>query len=142
MSARLLCTSSQRSGSRSTITCQSLSTTQPTDEHTKPYPGCMPWHPCSFAICIILSPSRYAEGSPRLTAYGELKACCDRASGSVKRVVVRTPYSEAVRPTRLADYVSTKSIPQYTGEAHSAISPRFAISTDVRGFVVCVAVEL
>lgn len=49
------------------------------------------------------SPSRYAEGSPRFTAYGELNACCDRASGSVKRVVVRMPYSEAVRPTRLAD---------------------------------------
>jgi hypothetical protein len=87
------------------------------------------------------SPSRYAEGSPRFTAYGELKACCDRASGSVYRVVVRMPYSEAVRPTRLAVYISPHVSQQHV-KSHSAISPRFAISTDVRDLVVCVAVEL
>ena len=36
-----------------------------------------------------------------LIAYGELKACCDLASGSVYMVVVRTPYLDAVLPTRL-----------------------------------------
>ena len=68
---------------------------------TKPYPGWIPLHPCFLATSIILSPSRYAVGPPILTADGELNACSDCASGSVYMVVVRTPYSDAVLPTRL-----------------------------------------
>lgn len=90
---------------------------------------------------MILSPSRYAEGSPRLTAKGELRACCDRASGSVNRVVVRTPYSDAVRPTRLRAHISSSSS-RHTEGSHKAISPRLAISIELRDLVVCVAVEL
>lgn len=57
----------------------------------KPYPGWMPLHPCTMAASMILSPSRYADERPRLTALGELSACCDLASGSVYIVVVLMP---------------------------------------------------
>lgn len=50
---------------------------------------------------MILSPSRYAVGSPKLIENGELNACWDLASGSVYIVVVLIPYRAAVLPTRL-----------------------------------------
>lgn len=53
------------------------------EQHTKPYPGWMLTQPCCFATLIIFSPSRYAEASPKLAENGELKECCDFASGFV-----------------------------------------------------------
>jgi hypothetical protein len=52
------------------------------------------------------------------------------------------PYSEAVRPTRLGIYVSACLRTKATTGAHSAISPRFAISTEVRDVVAGALVEL
>jgi hypothetical protein len=50
------------------------------------------------------------------------------------------PYSEAVRPTRLE--VSVSGIQMKGMESYSAISPRFAMSTEVSGLIVGVIVEL
>jgi hypothetical protein len=52
------------------------------------------------------------------------------------------PYSEAVRPTRLEDSVSTIQTGEYVFYSYSAISPRLAMSTEVSGLTVGATVEL
>jgi hypothetical protein len=59
----------------------------------------------------------------------------------VNRVVVRMPYSEAVLPTRLEFRVSSNLVMSHL-ESHRAISPRFAMSTEVSGLVAGAMVEL
>ena len=51
------------------------------------------------------------------------------------------PYSEAVRPTRL-QCLLVEADSQSPHKPHSAISPRFAISTEVRDLVAGAMVEL
>jgi hypothetical protein len=51
------------------------------------------------------------------------------------------PYSEAVRPTRLKLLLEPKENVSKKN-SHNAISPRFAISTEVSGLIDDAAVEL
>ena len=51
------------------------------------------------------------------------------------------PYSEAVRPTRLHVPVSGRYT-SYNIESYRAISPRFAMSTEVSGLIDAAVVEL
>lgn len=52
------------------------------------------------------------------------------------------PYSDAVRPTRLWVFNQFNALYQSVQKAYRAISPRFAINTEVSGLTTGVAVEL
>lgn len=95
---------------------------------------------------MIRSPSKYAVESPRLTLNGELSACCDLASGSVYRVVIRMPLADAVLPTRLplGSVVETRHFQKYKAFVQSNLAAvcnedRFQWLPSVNERVVCSA---